>query len=494
MKKSNWYYLALSLVFFCNMKAQAPRKFYTKFGGTGIDIGYSVIQTLDNQYAITGSTSSFGQGNTDVYLVKMDSMGVILWQKSLGGFVNDVGKSIVQLSDSSYVITGYSNSFGNGGYDVYTVRTDKDGTILWQKAWGGNDWDFGYDIVKTADGNVVICGTTQSLGNGKKDGFVVKYDIANGNVLWQKTYGGKEDDEFKGMTLDNTTQNVLVTGYTKSRGDVLGDVWVFRVATANGDSVQRYMYGGSKIDYANDIVELTNGNLLLCGSSNSFTTATTTTKRDSYFLCFLPNGNFNWDFHYGSPNEDEEAFRIVRCSRPVYAESVHVGETYQISGNKLDIFTYPSAGPFLAVGGFAGTFGFLEDELAYDIALTKDKGYIQVGYTNSFNAVNSDVFVVKRDSTLNYGANLVGINENSKNNIQFLTYPNPVNDLLTLHLSEQTKLPVNVELISLDGRVLRKYKQYSPQETIDLSNCEAGIYLLKVFSNNFYKTIKLEKR
>lgn len=489
MKRLKNYYLLFLVVLTGMLEAQAPRRFYTKFGGSGIDIGYSVVQTLDGQYIVTGSTSSFGQGNTDVYLVKIDSMGVILWQKTIGGFVNDIGRAIVQMPDSGFIIAGYSNSFGNGGYDAYTLRTDKNGNIVWQSSWGGNDWDFAYDLVKTMDGNIIICGSTQSMGSGKKDAFAVKYNATNGQIIWQKIIGGNEDDEFKGLSLDNTGQNVLVAGYTKSRGDVLGDMWAFRLATSNGDSLQRFMYGGNKVDFANDVVELTDNKVVLAGSSESYSYG----KRDPFFAGFLPNGTFSWQYFYGTPSNDEEIFKIIRGNSQ-FSEMVHLGESYQISGYKQDIMTFPSNSYSFVATGYGGSFGFQEDELVYDMAPTKDKGFIQVGFTNSFNAVNSDVFLIKRDSVLNYGTSLVGVNENLKTETQFLLYPNPANEDITIQFSENISLPVKAELVGLDGKLLSVYNIYSPQEKLDLSKFENGMYLLKVYSKGFYKTIKLEKR
>ena len=167
------------------LNSQPPSRFYTKFGGNGDDIGYSGKQTLDGQYIVAGSTSSYGNGNTDVYLVKVDSMGMLLWEKYIGGFGNDVGKSVIQLADSGYVITGFTNSFGAGGYDAYTIRTDKNGNVIWQKTFGGLDWDFASDLVLGSDGNIFVVGNTVSFGAGKKDGFVLKYDLL-GNLIWQR--------------------------------------------------------------------------------------------------------------------------------------------------------------------------------------------------------------------------------------------------------------------------------------------------------------------
>jgi len=113
--------------------SQPPKKFQTKFGDGGYDVGYDVKQTYDKGYIITGSTSSFGKGNTDVYLLKIDSMGQKVYEKSFGGYNNESGKSIIELPDSSIVIAGFTSSFGFGGYDIYLVKADKYGSLIWEK-------------------------------------------------------------------------------------------------------------------------------------------------------------------------------------------------------------------------------------------------------------------------------------------------------------------------------------------------------------------------
>jgi Secretion system C-terminal sorting domain len=490
MKKKQAFIFTILFVVAINiLLGQAPRKFYTKMGGAGIDVGYGVKQTLDKQYIITGSTSSFGQGNTDVYLIKLDSMGVILWQKTIGGFVNDVGRAIVQLSDSSYVITGFSNSFGNGGYDAYTVRTDKDGVIIWQRSWGGQDWDFAYDVLVAPDGNIVICGSTESFGNGKKDAFAVKYNYITGNQIWQKIIGGTEDDDFKGMVLDNSGTAIIAAGGTKSRGDILGDAWAFKLDLSSGDSLQRFMYGGNKADRANSVTVLATNHIVLAGNSESFSSG----KKDAILFCLDANGQFVWEFHVGEATKDEDAFKVIKTNS-MFSQTTFIGDTYQISGNKIDIMTYPASwGGYFVPGGLGGTFGFLEDDLVYDIAPTKDKGVVQVGYTNSFNALNSDLFFVKRDSTLNYGASLVGLSEQELIEKYLTVFPNPVNDILNLTLPAEIKSTIKAELLSIEGKQLQSYLLHSSNEKIDLSKYEPGIYFLKVYSKGFYKTVKIEK-
>ncbi len=490
MKKINFTKLLMVLLvnLVLQAKSQAPLKFFTKFGYSGIDVGYAVKQTLDGHYIIVGSTSSYGFGNTDVLLVKLDNMGVLLWQKSLGGFVNDIGRSVELLPDSGFVVTGYTNSFGNGGYDAYIVRTDKNGTVIWQKTWGGMDWDFAWDSGISADNNIVICGTTESFGSGKKDAFTLKLNTINGAILWQKIMGGSEDDEFKGIAFDNSN-NVVVAGYTKSRGDVLGDMWAFYMDPLNGDSIRRLMYGSNKSDWANDVVVMPDNQTILAGGSDGITNG----KKDAFRVWFNNTYQFDHYINFGLPNEDEEVYKIIR-SNSGFCKSIYIYETREVPSNKTDIKTVAGDqfGSFVA-GGKGGSFGFAEDDIAYDIAPTKDKGTIQVGYTESFNSINKDVFVVKRDSVLDFGVTLVGLNETQAAVQKLTVYPNPVTDFLHVTGASLNTYSLKAMLYSTDGRLLESYILDASNQKLNLSNFASGIYFLKVYSGNISKTIKVEK-
>jgi hypothetical protein len=257
----------LFLVAFIGAYAQPPKKFYCRYGGNGYDEGNDVKQTLDGGYIITGSTSSIGQGNTDMYLLKLDSMGQVKFQKTFGGVSNEIGKSIVQLADSSYVMAGYTSSIGVGGYDVFLVKADKTGNLIWQKTYGGSDWDFANSMDTITGGGFIIAGTTYSYGKGNADGFVIKTD-ANGDTTWTKTFGGLKDDEFKSV-IQTSDGNYALTGYTKSFNDSLGDVWALKL-DVNGDTLWRKFYGGVKEDFGNQIIEHPNGDFFIAGGTESF--------------------------------------------------------------------------------------------------------------------------------------------------------------------------------------------------------------------------------
>jgi hypothetical protein len=151
------------------------------YGGTDFDEGYSVRQTMDGGYVIAGVTFSFGAGQGDVYLVKTNAAGDTLWTRTYGGKDEDWGWSVEQTLDGGYIISGYSNSFGSGSYYVYLIKTDASGYASWTKTYGGAGWNEGYSVQQTTDGGYVVAGYTTSLGPGGDDVYVIKTD-ANGNV------------------------------------------------------------------------------------------------------------------------------------------------------------------------------------------------------------------------------------------------------------------------------------------------------------------------
>jgi hypothetical protein len=151
------------------------------FGGTAYDVGNSVQQTTDGGYIITGRTGSYGPGDKDVYLIKTDGNGDSLWTKTFGGSAFDLGTSVKQTSDGGYIISGGTNSFGNGERDVYLIKTDGNGTELWNKTFGGSSVDIANSLQLTSDGGYIIIGFTEYPGNGDRDLLLIKTN-GNGNI------------------------------------------------------------------------------------------------------------------------------------------------------------------------------------------------------------------------------------------------------------------------------------------------------------------------
>ena len=197
-----------------------------KFGGSFSDYAYSVQQTSDGGYILAGSTNPTNT-NDDVYLIKTDSSGNAVWTKTFGGANTDIGQSVKQTTDGGYVITGWTDSFGAGNFDVYLIKTDASGNAVWTKTFGGVNSEDSRSVWQTTDGGYVVVGSTNSFGAGGSDIYLIKTD-SSGNKLWDKTFGGSLSDHGY-CTQQTTDSGYIIVGDTNSYGAGSSDVWLIKL-------------------------------------------------------------------------------------------------------------------------------------------------------------------------------------------------------------------------------------------------------------------------
>ena len=193
------------------------------FGGFG---GHSVQETRDGGYVIIGTVSS-GAGNYDVRLIKTDSAGNRIWARTFGGAGYDRGYSVQQTTDYGYVIAGETYSYDSGNTDVWLIKTNSAGNKLWDKTFGGTRGDCGESVQETADGGYVIAGETYSYGSGNTDVWLVKTDSL-GNEMWNETFGGITIDFCKSVQVTDDGGYVIV-GTTVSYSAGNTDIWLIKV-------------------------------------------------------------------------------------------------------------------------------------------------------------------------------------------------------------------------------------------------------------------------
>jgi len=273
------------------------------YGGTDYDWGYSVQQTTDGGYIITGVTSSFGNGNGDVYLIKTDEDGIEQWNKTFGGVDSEGGSSVQQTSDSGYIITGSTSSFGNGGLDVYLIKTDENGDSLWTRTFGGMGDDYGNSIQLTTDDGYII------TGSSSYHIYLIKTD-ANGDSIWTKThslgftpFGSALLDD--GREVQQTNDGgYIITGSSGSLPSVDFDMYILKT-DSNGDSLWSKNYPGAYNEIGHSIQQTADSGYVILGSSMKDTFSTTgVVDYDMYLVKTDSNGDSLWTRTFGGIDQD----------------------------------------------------------------------------------------------------------------------------------------------------------------------------------------------
>src|SRR3989338_1942922 len=278
------------------------------YGGEGWDVAESVQQTREGGYIVAGSTKSFGAGKDDVWVLKLGPDGTIEWQKTYGGTSSDWANSVQQTSDGGYIVAGGTESFGAGDSDVWVLKLIPDGGIEWQKAYGGTSSDWASSVQQTSDGGYVVAGGTKSFGAGKADVWVLKLRV-DGTGEWQKTYGGAKGDS--AWCIQQTSDGgYVVAGATASFDVFLGlsKFWVLKLR-ADGTVEGQRAYGGESGEVARSIQQTSEGGYIVAGETNSFGVR----GSNIWVLKLSPDGMVEWQESYGAGNSSE-AYSIQQTS------------------------------------------------------------------------------------------------------------------------------------------------------------------------------------
>lgn len=482
--------------------------FQKTYGGMSNDEGHSLLQTSDSGYIIAGHTHSFGAGSQDVYLLKTDSNGDTLWTKTFGGTGNDAGFSIDKTGDGGYIIVGTTTSFGAGANDVYIIKIDSVGNAIWTKTYGGIDGDIGTTVKQTIDGGYIITGYSTV---GSQDVYLVKTD-ALGNIIWTKTYGGSGIDQGNSLEL-TIAGGYIILGRTDSFGT---NPKIYLINTdMNGDTLWTKAFsgigGGTAI--GKSIKQTSDGGYIIAGTTVSLGGGSS----DVYFIKIDSFGNTIWAKTYGGTSYDE-GFSTQQTSDGGY---VITGMTRSFGPGFQNIYIIKtnSIGDTLWTKAGNGTTFY---DYGSSVQQTIDSGYIIAGYTGlgggSFN-----LHLVKTDENGNSGCNernvptietvvtpsvaLTSSNQSSNgistslvlntgsgggtvtapcftNGInelastpQISVYPNPSNGQFNFSgLEKENK----IEVFDMTGKIIYQSIATSDFETINISDKVKGIYFYRI--------------
>jgi len=301
------------------------------FGGAGEDWPSAVMQTADRGYVIAGVTDSFGAGRSDVYLIRTDSKGKLLWQRTFGGAHKDEACSLDQTRDGGFIIAGWTLSFGAGRRDVYLIKTDSNGNQVWQKTFGGAKSDRAYCVRQTPDGGYIVAGSTRSFGRVWGDVYLVKTD-AEGNLVWQKNFGGSKSE--CGYSLRITRDGgYIIVGSSRSFGSGGHDVYLLKT-DAEGNLLWERTFGGSDWDCGKFVEQTPDGGYVIAGTTDSLSVQ----GADVYLLKTDPEGNLVWHQVVGGPQSESVCCLHVSRDGGFAVAGKTDGLFYLITGNdKADL-------------------------------------------------------------------------------------------------------------------------------------------------------------
>jgi hypothetical protein len=252
------------------------------YGGLQQDEGHSVIQTNDGGYAIAGHTYSYGAGQSDIYFIKTNASGDTSWTKTYGGSLAEYSHLVKQTPDGGYIIVGSTKSYGSGNTDVYIIKTDSNGNLDWSKTYGGGADDEGYSIYRCTDTGFIITGYTYSFGGGQSNVYLIKTN-ASGDTSWTKTFGGVQQDEGRSVIQTNDG-GYAITGFTYSYGSGQSNVYLIK-ADQNGNELWSSTYGGTNADEGNSVIQTNDNGYAILGYTYSYGTG----QSDAYLIKTEPD-------------------------------------------------------------------------------------------------------------------------------------------------------------------------------------------------------------
>jgi len=379
-------------------------EFNKTFGGPGDEGAFQVQPTLDGGYIIAGDTTLLGEEAGDAWVIKTDAEGKEIWNKTFGGREDDGAYSIQPTSDGGYILMVGSISFGAGGEDIWLIKTDSAGNIVWEKTLGGANNDVGQFIQETNDGGYIITGWTTSFGSGDFDAWLIKTD-SGGREVWSRTFGGANADAAHSVRQTSDGGYILAgRTYNYGKGNVFNsDAWLIKT-DAEGKEIWNKTFGGKASDFAYSVQPAIDGGYILSGSTRSYGGG----GSDAWLIKTDSGGIEVWNRTFGGADEEMGftvrstsdggyiiAASISEIESTIPINQIHQSSEYVLHGGQ-DVLLIKTDSEGRAV--WSRIFGGANRDHLPSVEPAIDGGYILAGETSSFGAGGLDAWLIKVDS------------------------------------------------------------------------------------------------
>ena len=377
------------------VQAEMPFTMIKNYGGTQNERGYAVQQTSDGGYVIVGSSTSYGAGGSDLWILKVDASGEFSWSKTYGGQGNDVGKDIVQTSDGGYIITGYTKSFSSAGdMDLWLIKTDANGesclyndggtctqnSSKWVKSFGTSGNDYGNSVQETSEGDFIVAGKSGRIPSV----FVVKTNSL-GEKIWENLYGTGPGDRGQ-YIIERQDIGFLIVG-KENPNNADDNLCLINIDT-DGSEVWHSLYGGGSSDGGNHVSEVSGGGFIIAGSTKSYGNGN---WDDMWLVKTSTGGSMEWQKTYGG-NYTEIGNYV---HEKVGGGYIITGSTESIGQGLYDIWVVST--DYTGNEIYSQTFGGNMDDKALRGSKSDNGELLIIGYTSSFGNGGDDVLFIKID-------------------------------------------------------------------------------------------------
>ena len=462
--------------------AQPQIEWIYNYGSAENEIGTEVAQTSDGGYIVVGA-QKIGDNSDDWYILRVNAVGEIEWEKTIGTERFERARDIKQTADDGYIVIGSLEP--NGGDDFAIVKLDVDGEIEWQKQYGDNFHELAHAVTLTADGGYVIAGSSNGLGgnNNASDGQFLKLD-ADGNLEWEKRYGGSLSEEV--FDIHETADlGFIAVGCSNSiDGDLTSnngqnDLWALKM-DKDGNLEWSKSYGGFEDEATRSIQQSPDGGYIIAGYTRSSDgdVANYYGGEDAWVLKLDPNGDLEWEKNYGGQAQDR-ALSVQNLSTGGFVVSGWSRSSDGDVGSNIGlidiwIFEIDDLGNIQWEQNFGGS-GI---DQSFDIKQTTDGGFIVTGNTNSSNVnfTNNlggfDLWMMK------LAPMPVGLFENNySENIDI--FPNPSSGQFFIKSSDLED-PVAVRIYDAQGKFIYSDTKADLNQAIFIESVPSGLYFLEV--------------
>ncbi|HXC04197.1 MAG TPA: T9SS type A sorting domain-containing protein [Bacteroidia bacterium] len=470
-------------------QAQADTAWVYTYGGPADEVCNQIRPAPGKGFILCGTTSSFGPGYTNLYIIRTDSVCKPLWSAAYGGRANQAGYAVTPTQDKGFAFAGYTNSFGNGGYDAWLVKTDSAGKFLWQKTYGGTDWDFAYALKETPDGGFILCGLTFSRGAGNGDLYLIR-TRSNGDTVWTRTFGGAGCDIGNSITLSGDSL-YTIAGSTTSFGGHDTSIYLIQVDT-NGVLRNSKTYGCMRNSVAWSIAPTDDKGYVIMGGMDSVYSGI----RGQMLLKTDAHGNQQWIEQLTNGTWTDIGKDVVQAKDASFliAGSADGGG---YGSSSMHVMHYDSVGNYLSGPSFGGN----STQCGNSVALGVNGTVVFAGATTSYGNGNEDFFLVryKNDSIVqnpfqvmkNYADTLApaGVHEQQATKVNVEISPNPLIIQTRIRIQGSCTGVYSLCLYDINGHCLRKdfplhrYGHGLSELMLERDELSKGIYLFTIGVN-----------